>query len=70
MTNQNTTQLTEFVKARNAAIAIAIAAPLILLDQVIHIPLWVSIPSAAVAALGARYFYLKRIENIQFEESE
>lgn len=58
MNNQNASQLAE--KARNSVIAITLTASLILLEQVIHLPLWVSVPTAALAALFARYYYLKR----------
>lgn len=69
MNNQNPNQLSEPVKARNALIAIALTGNLILLEQVIHIPLWASIPTAALVAIYARYIYLKRNIDIQQKES-
>lgn len=70
MMNQNDTHVSESIKARNAVIAIAITAALIFLDQVIHLPLWFSVPSAALIALGIRYVYLKRAVETQHEESK
>lgn len=70
MTNKNAAHISEFVKVRNALIAIALTVSLIFLEQVINLPLWASVPIAALTALAVRYFYLKRGEETQYEESE
>ena len=60
MSHPNNAPRSESMKILNQVIAIAITAALILLDQVIHIPLWFTVPCAAAMALGVRYVHLKR----------
>lgn len=68
MSNQINTPRSEFMKALNQVIAIAITAALILLDQITHIPLWLTVPCAAAMALGVRYIHLRRAVEIQHKE--
>jgi Flp pilus assembly protein TadB len=62
MASQSGLSSPEFIKTRNTVIAILITVALIFIDQVIHVPLWFSVPFAGAVTIGVRYAYLKQAE--------